>query len=51
MNDDDVILFQEGRRVTDLDTGATGTIADAGDGEDVDTMEIEWESGGDGQST
>jgi hypothetical protein len=46
MNDGD-ILWQQGDTVTDLDTGNTGTIADAGDGEDLDTMEINWEGGGD----
>jgi hypothetical protein len=40
---DDVILWQEGDTVTDLDTGQTGTIADAGDGEDLGTMTITWE--------
>jgi hypothetical protein len=42
MNDDDV-LWQQGDTVTDLDTEDTGTIVDAGDGDDLDTMEINWE--------
>ena len=39
----DEVIWQEGDTVTDPDTGATGTITDAGDGADVDTMEINWE--------
>jgi hypothetical protein len=38
------ILWQEGDTVTDLDTGDSGTIVDAGDGDDLDTMEIDWET-------
>jgi hypothetical protein len=34
------VLWQAGDSVTDLDTGATGTVIDAGDGNDLDTMTI-----------
>lgn len=37
------IIWQEGDTVTDLDTGDTGTIVDVGDGDNIDTMEIDWE--------
>lgn len=40
---DETIVWQAGDTVTDPDTGATGTIVDAGDGENLDTMEIEFE--------
>jgi hypothetical protein len=37
------ISWQEGDTVTDLDTGDSGAIVDAGDGNDISTMEIDWE--------
>jgi hypothetical protein len=39
----DDVLWQVGDIVTDLDTGATGTVTDAGDGDDLDTMTIVFE--------
>ena len=43
---DEIILWTEVDIVTNPDTGQTGTITSAGNGQDLDTMEIKWGSNG-----